>query len=64
MCIILLYNKRYKYNQCCGKSRIKREIRRSFSDRLDVKSDTIASKGTPRQRNKNTHNSFEKRVHS
>ena len=31
--------------------RIKRETQRSFSERFDVKSDTIARKGTPRQRN-------------
>ena len=33
------------------KSLIKRETQRSFSERFDVKSDIIARKGTPRQRN-------------
>ena len=50
MCVILLIND--VYNQCCDILQIKREIERSFSVRFDVKSDTIACKGTPRQRNK------------
>ena len=37
--------------QSCNKSRIKRETQRSFLERFDVKSDKIACKGTPRQRN-------------
>ena len=40
------------YNQCRDTLRIKREIERSFSVKFDIKSDTIACKGTPRQRNK------------
>ena len=54
MCFFFLYfiSKRYMYNQCCDTSRIKREIEQSFSVRFDVKSDTIACKGTPRQQNK------------
>ena len=52
-CVFFYFiNKRYVYNQCCDASRLEREIERSFSVRFDVKSNTIACKGTPRQRNK------------
>ena len=43
-----------QYNQRCDNSQIKREIERSFLVRLDVKLDTIACKGTPRQQNIHT----------